>query len=94
MTRIEQKDNGRKGRFILYHDDEAAGEMMYVWVDDSKIIIDHTEVNEAYNGKGYGKQLVMKAVEFARRQEVKIIPLCPFAARVFAKDPDIQDVKF
>lgn len=94
MARIEQKDNGTKGRFVLYRDDEVAGEMTYVWVDDSKIIIDHTEVSEAYNGKGYGKQLVMKAVEFARRQEVKIIPLCPFAARVFAKDPDIQDVKF
>ena len=94
MARIEQKDNGKKGRFVVYHDDEVAGEMTYVWVDDSKIIIDHTEVNEAYSGKGYGKQLVMKAVEFARRQEVKIIPLCPFAARVFAKDPDIQDVKF
>ena len=52
MTRIEQKDNGRKGRFIMYHDDEAAGEMMYVWVDDSKIIIDHTEVNRPTTGKG------------------------------------------
>ncbi len=60
---------------------------------DSKFIIDHTEVNEAFGGKGYGKQLVMKAVEFARKQEIKIIPLCPFAVRVFAKDPDIQDVK-
>ena len=94
MTRIEQKDNGKKGRFVLYYDEAVAGEMMYEWVEDSKIIIDHTEVNEAYNGKGYGKQLVMKAVVFARRPEVKIIPLCPFAARVFAKDPDIQDVKF
>lgn len=94
MARIEQKDNGKKGRFVIYHDDAAAGEMTYVWVDDHKIIIDHTEVNEAFGGKGYGKQLVMKAVEFARKQEVKIIPLCPFAARVFAKDPDIQDVKF
>lgn len=95
MARIVQKDNGEKGRFIIYHDDDAvAGEMTYVWADDSKFIIDHTEVNEAFGGKGYAKQLVMKAVEFARKQEVKIIPLCPFAARVFAKDPDLQDVKF
>lgn len=51
-------------------------------------------MDEAFGGKGYGKQLVMKAVEFARKQEVKIIPLCPFAAKVFARDLEIGDVKF
>ncbi len=33
MARIEQKDNGKKGRFVIYHDDAAAGVMTYVWVD-------------------------------------------------------------
>jgi hypothetical protein len=94
MIRIEQKDNGKKGRFILYEEDKKAGEMTYVWVDDYKIIIDHTEVDPAYGGKGYGKELVLKAVDFARKQDIKIIPLCPFAKKVFDKDPDIQDVRF
>jgi hypothetical protein len=94
MIRIEQKDNGKKGRFILYEKDKKAGEMTYVWVDDYKIIIDHTEVDPAYGGKGYGKELVLKAVDFARKQDIKIIPLCPFAKKVFDKDPDIQDVRF
>jgi hypothetical protein len=94
MIRIEQKDNGKKGRFILYEKDKKAGEMTYVWVDDYKIIIDHTEVDPAYGGKGYGKELVLKAVDFARKQDIKIIPLCPFAKKVFDKDLGIQDVKF
>lgn len=94
MIRVEQKDNGKKGRFVIYEGEIPAGEMTYVWVDDFKFIIDHTEVKDTFGGKGYGKQLVMKAVEFAREQEIKIIPLCPFAAKVFANDADIQDVKF
>jgi predicted GNAT family acetyltransferase len=94
MTRIEQKDNGKNGRFILYDKDVIAGEMTYVWVDDAKFIIDHTGVDAAYGGKGYGKQLVMEAVAFARRQEVKIIPLCPYAKKVFGRDTDLQDVRF
>ncbi|MDD4776704.1 MAG: GNAT family N-acetyltransferase [Fermentimonas sp.] len=94
MTRIEQKDNNKKGRFILYEGDKKAGEMTYVWVDDYKIIIDHTEVDTVYGGKGYGKVLVMEAVKFARKQDIKIIPLCPFAKKVFDNDSDIQDVRF
>lgn len=94
MTRIEQKDNSKKGRFIYYEEDKKVGEMTYVWVDDYKIIIDHTEVDPAYGGKGYGKELVLKAVDFARKQDIKIIPLCPFAKKVFDKDLEIQDVKF
>lgn len=94
MTRIEQKDNGKKGRFVIYEDELPAGEMTYVWIDDSKIIIDHTEVEEVHGGKGYGKQLVMAGVEFARKQELKIIPLCPFAKKVFDSDDRLQDVRF
>lgn len=94
MTRIEQKDNNKKGRFILYEGDKKAGEMTYVWVDDYKIIIDHTEVDTVYGGKGYGKVLVMEAVKFARKQDIKIIPLCPFAKKVFDRNQEIQDVRF
>lgn len=93
MTRIVQKDNGKKGRFILYEDDVPVGEMTYVWIDDSKFIIDHTEVGEEQEGKGYGKQLVMAGVDFARKQELKILPLCPFANKIFDKDTELKDVR-
>lgn len=57
-----------------------------------KIIIDHTEVNPEFNGKGVGKALVMTAVNHARQNQIKILPLCPFAKSVFAKDSSIRDV--
>lgn len=56
------------------------------------IIIDHTGIEEGHNGKGFGKQLLMKVVEFARNRGVKIIPLCPFVKASFQKDTSIQDV--
>lgn len=91
---IQQKDNGKKGSFYV----EAAGtllaEMTYVWSGGDKFIIDHTEVSAALEGKGIGKQLVQKAVEFAREKKVKIMPLCPFAKRVFDKVEAYQDVLF
>ena len=38
------------------------------------------------------KQMVAKAVEYARENKVKIIPLCPFAKSVFDKVPEFRDV--
>ena len=93
MTRIEQEDNGKKGRFIVYEKDIFAGEMTYTWAGTTKFIIDHTGVDEKFAGKGLGKQLVMKAVAFARTKGLKIMPLCPFAKKVFDADSSLNDVK-
>jgi uncharacterized protein len=89
---IQQTDDGKKGAFYIEQDGERLAEMTYVWAGDSKFIIDHTEVSDKLSGKGAGKQLVAKAVEFAREKGIKIMPLCPFANKVFKKTPEYNDV--
>lgn len=93
MVEIKREDDGKKGRFVLFDSQKFAGEMTYVWAGDGKFIIDHTGVEEGYNGKGYGKMLVMEGIEFARKNKLKIVPLCPYANSVFNKNPDLADVK-
>lgn len=92
MTKIEREDDGKKGRFILYENEEYAGEMTFTWAGTDKFIIDHTGVDEKYGGKGYAKELVMAGVEYARDNNVKIIPLCPYAKGRFERDKSIRDV--
>jgi predicted GNAT family acetyltransferase len=87
-----QNDNKEKGSFYIEVDNKIAAEMTYVWAGTDRIIIDHTEVSPVLKGKGAGKLLVTKAVEFARANGIKIIPLCPFAKSVFEKVPEFQDV--
>lgn len=89
---ILQKETGEKGMFYIELDGKIVAEMTYVWAGTDRIIIDHTEVNEILKGKGAGKQLVSKAVDFAREKGIKIIPLCPFAKSVFDKVPEFGDV--
>ncbi|CAD0008279.1 GNAT family N-acetyltransferase [Flavobacterium salmonis] len=91
---IQQINDTRKGYFEAIEDGKQAGKMTYTWAGDAKLIIDHTEVNEEFNGKGVGKKLVMATVEYARTNNLKIIPLCPFAKSVFDKTEDIHDVLF
>ena len=66
--------------------------MTFVFAGEDKIIIDHTEVNPENNGKGFGKMMVAKAVQYARENGIKIIPLCPFAKSVFDKTLEYKDV--
>lgn len=89
---IQQINDTRKGYFEAVEDGKEAGKMTYTWAGDSKFIIDHTEVSPDFNGKGVGKKLLMAAVDYVRANNVKIIPLCPFAKSVFDKVEEIRDV--
>ncbi|WP_312822900.1 GNAT family N-acetyltransferase [Epilithonimonas sp.] len=92
MLEVTQHNWETKGEFTANFDGQKAGLMTYSWAGNDKIIIDHTEVEQAYNGKGVGKAMVYKAVEFARDNNLKIIPLCPFAKATFQKNEEIRDV--
>lgn len=92
MLEVKQHNWETKGEFLAKMEGQKAGLMTYSWAGEDRIIIDHTEVEPAYNGKGVGKELVYKAVEFAREKNLKIIPLCPFAKAMFQKNEDIRDV--
>jgi uncharacterized protein len=89
---IQQEDDGKRGAFFIEENGERLAEMAYVWAGKELFIIDHTEVSDKLAGKGAGKQLVHRAVEFAREKNVQIKPLCPFALSVFEKVPDYADV--
>jgi uncharacterized protein len=91
---VEQFNREKKGHFSASEDGIEAGRMTYSWAGPEKFIIDHTEVNPAFSGRGVGKMLVMAAVGYARQNGFKILPLCPFAKSVFDKDPEIADVLF
>ena len=89
---VKSSINEKNGFFYIEVDGKSEAKMTFVFAGESKFIIDHTEVNEGNNGKGYGKKLVMAAVEYARKSGYKIIPLCPYAKSVFDKTPEINDV--
>jgi len=91
---ILRDDNGKKGQFSAVINGEEAGLMTYTWAGDHRFIIDHTEVNPESSGQGIGKQLVMAAVAFARENNLKILPLCPYAKSVFDRTSAIKDVLF
>jgi hypothetical protein len=82
---------GHKGAFVWFRDGARMAEMSYT-VAGSRIIIDHTDVSDTLRGQGAGKKLVAAAVDWARKENARLLPLCPFARSVFDKTPDYSDV--
>ena len=89
--KIEHEHSGHRGAFVWMEDGERLAVMSYT-VAGSRVIIDHTDVDDRLRGKGAGKQLVKSAVEWARADKVQLMPLCPFARSVFDKTPEYSDV--
>jgi uncharacterized protein len=88
---ITHEHGGHRGAFVMEGDGKRLAEMTYT-VAGSRVIIDHTTVDDALRGTGAGKKLVEAAVQWARAGNIKLLPLCPFAKSVFDKTPDYADV--
>jgi predicted GNAT family acetyltransferase len=89
---VTQEDDGRRGGFVAERDGRTLGEMDYSRPQADLMIIEHTEVSGEARGAGVGRLLVDAAVAWARREHARIMPLCPYARSVFAKDASIRDV--
>jgi predicted GNAT family acetyltransferase len=91
---IKNRNDGKKGAFYMEDAGKEIGLMHYIFSGPGKMIIDHTEVNKEYQGKGLGLQLVKAGVAYARENNLKILPLCPFAKKIFDITPAFGDVRF
>lgn len=78
-------------RSAAYDGAQKIGECEFS-VSDKIWIISHTGVRPAYEGKGIAKKLVLKVIEEARKNEAKIMPLCPYANRMMTGKEEYVDV--
>lgn len=80
-----------KARIVAEQDGVELGEMTFV-DSGSFYIVDHTGVSDTARGLGVGKKLMAKMAEFAREQEKKILPLCPFAKAEMEKTSEYHNL--
>ena len=85
---------GEKGGHYTASVEGYAGtaEMGFSQAGESLRIIDHTDVSDDLRGLGIGLALAQYAVEEARKDSLKIYPLCPFFMASARKHPEWYDV--
>lgn len=89
---MQRTENNNKGMFYVGDVNAPLAGMYYHMVSPKKMIIDHTEVSDELRGKNVGYQLVKASVDYARANNIKIVPVCPFAKSVFQKREELRDV--
>lgn len=87
----ETTDNG--GIFTIFVEDQKAGYLSYTNVDEKTVDAEHTKVYPEFEGKGIGKQLLSALVEYARDNDLGIIPTCSFVSHAFDKGHDYDDLR-
>lgn len=86
MELIKEKD-----RIVLYVDGNEIGEITW-FEENNKLIVDHTFVDPAYRGNNYARILVDEVVKFARSENKKIVPVCPYVDKVLSRDDNAKDI--
>ena len=81
-------DEKGHGRFYIMEGETQVAEMV-ISVSNGLLTVYHTEVLPRAEGKGLGKQLLVAMVDHARRNEMKIIPLCPYVHAQFKRHPEL-----
>lgn len=80
-------DNPTARRFELVEDGRMA-ELIYRFDGDRMVLI-HTEVPVALEGRGLGGKLVRAAVDHAAERGIILVPRCPFARGWLERHPDV-----
>lgn len=60
--------------------------------DGDTIFINHTEVPPSLERKGIGSALAHAALEQARAERIRVVPLCPFFAAYIKRHPEYADL--
>ncbi len=89
---IQHKREGQDGIFYIQKNEGVLAEMTYHIKGENTMVIDHTEVDESLRGRNIGFELVKEGVEYARKEGLKIVPVCKFAKSIFEKKEELRDV--
>ena len=57
-----------------------------------RIVYTHTEVPKPLEGQGLAAKLARAALDFARVNDLRVVPLCPYVSRFIRKHPEYQDL--
>jgi uncharacterized protein len=82
-----QLDDSGFGAFYIMEEGEKVAEME-ISISGSYLTVYHTIVSRNAEGKGYAKMLLRKMVEHARKNALKVIPLCSFTHDQFKSHPE------
>ena len=81
----------RESDYEITVDGEHAGLAAFLEKDGATVFT-HTEIDDAFGGRGLGGQLARAALDDVRARGGKVVPRCPFIKSWIDKHPDYHDL--
>lgn len=75
------------GHFFINENNEQIAEMQ-ISVSGDDLTVYHTEVLPKAEGKGMAKKLLSAMVDYVRKNDFKVIALCPYVLAQFKRHPE------
>jgi predicted GNAT family acetyltransferase len=89
---IQREDGPSRGRYVIRLAPGAEAEMTYRKSGNGPMVIDHTGVPPAFEGRGIASKLVNAAIADARSEGFKIRPVCSYVVAQFRRHPEWADL--
>ena len=91
MEQVQLTLNEKKhGRFYINENEEQIAEMQ-IGISGNDLTVYHTEVLPDYEGHGLAKKLLSAMVDYARKNQLQVIALCPYVFAQFKRHPQEYD---
>ena len=88
---VEVRENPDEQRYEAWLDGELAGFTVYRQ-RPGLVAFMHTEVDDAFEGRGVGSSLVRGALDDVRRRGLEVLPFCPFVNAYLEKHREYADL--
>ena len=90
LRRMNVRNNATESRFEMEVDGHQA--VADYELEGKTMTFTHTGVPKELGGRGVGTELVKGALDHARKNNLRVVPLCSFVARYIEKNPEYGDL--
>lgn len=81
-----------RSRFAAYLEDEDHPATAKYKREGDTITLLSTDVPDAAEGEGVGSALARAALDFARAEDLRVVPRCPFIASYIERHPEYEEL--
>ncbi len=85
-------NNTEKSRFEMVSGSQVSKLEYRMGDQGERIALTHTEVPEDLQEQGIGSALVKFALDYARKEELVVLPYCPFVAAYIRRHQEYKDL--
>ncbi len=79
-------------RIFAKSDEKLLAEVTFPNLDENRVKVNHVYVDSSLRGAGVAADLMLKAYEYIKAKNLKIVAKCPYAVLWFKRHKEYQDI--